>query len=1124
MFKGVKFQHFFSFQSAMSAFFYSLIIITLFVKYKNSTVLSTFDKRIISQATIDGVDIAARNSTYFQVLLVGILSFILFSFLFSLVKKWIVKNPSSEHPFIFEETFIHILSLFGIVNVVFGLLGSAQKVTIAFILMFQILILIVTFLKMVAIRNSWTAVNSVLSERYYIIWLFLMSFVVSVYTLYFGKGFLPIVDGITPLLLQMVVYVACFLIFLFLTLILCVNLLETGLPENKNTLKTLISGSFPLVISPIFLPVSNELYLIFNQHEIFLSSPRVILWPLLGSSLIAVIILVSFLRGKNNLGYSIIEKGYFPISLINFIMIAYQPVKEIGPPIELFESGNPGIAVDQLFRYGKIPLLETFNAHALSELVSPILYAVLNGYDDNAIFIYYTVFNYVLYIIIAYFLLRKLISSELAFLTLLLIPFSMLTSYILPEYYLFAAIAVFALHKIMKKSNFKTFLLFFFILSLTFVWRFDLGAGAIPAAVISLVLYNFLYKKKWYFKEIILSGLCVGVFWGGGFILLALIKGIPVMFRIKELLAVVSSNQVWGFSTLGDMGKVNYSLFYFILPTAIVLILGYILVKKLKSETNPVVFTTLIFLILFSLFNFPRGLVRHSLVEQTPLFLLGLIAIPIIYLPYLIWERSTSFKRFSGFAFSTVAYAFLVIGIMYGTRSGDDSLLSKTALKVSEFSDYENFGTKVDRYQLSDEYINEVYAGFKYILDETTNTEETFLDFSNAPYMYIHTNRETPMYINQTPVFLSDEYTQDAYLKEIQSYSAPYAIFANELGFRNVDGVPNHIRSYRVAEYIYNHYVPFIKLNGFDVWVDKDRKEEMESKLMGKNEIVEYVLLDENQTSLEALSVHDLEKAEKSNFRISYETGSKDPQIANFFTAAGQSKIPLKDTSQQELEIEYSSKKGGEMQVFYLIGSAYNDVDSSTVSLEDGTRQTLKIDVPVNGMLYDLRIDPPSDDTFTIHSVKLKITNNIFKKLEYPIQEIVDIGWVPFLWGEKDTLEATVKAPKLVDVLSQKVTVDSSESIFPVNEVYEKVDGNYIHLRLKSNLVGDDYPATISYGSSLHDELGSFTFNIKADGNFHDYLIRPSSQYNWYQYEIDNITLTTNQETTLENLSILKGD
>jgi hypothetical protein len=1113
-----KLKSFLSFGNVLSALFYSLIAVYLLVEHKEFW-LNSFDRRIISGATIAGIDIGLRTSLYYQAVVLGICVFFVSIILLHFGFRFVSKRPSNLE---YTYTLFHAISLFGNISIIFNLLGIQARINLLFLLSIQTFILFILFLGLVAWRYSWNQISQILAEKYFVIWIILQSFVVMFYAVYISKIFnLPTIN-----------LVVLYLIGLILSLLVGIAalsiLIRNNLRNEKQAMGLMMVSSIPIFISPIYLPLANELYLILSQQGFLYLSPRKLLLLLWIITFIGVIMLFARKRKQTDYSFqSLLGRFYYPVFLVMLTAISFQPEKQIGPAYDLFESGNPGIAIDQLFRYGKIPILETFNAHAVSELYAPFLFSIINGYQGWGSFVYNMIFDKLIFILIGYFFLRKLLSNEMALLTLVFFPLNILTVYLLPEYYIVGIIAVFALHKVMKEPSFKSYLLFCFIIFFTFVWRFDIGASAIPAAIITLGLYWILYKKSWNIKNLFFSGVLIGGFWLFAFIVLALIKDVPILFRLKELMSVVSSNQIWGFTTLGNEEKLNYYLFYFIVPALAIGMTGFLIARtKIMHQLNPTLFTSLSFLLFFTIFNFPRGLVRHSLAENTPFFLLGFIAIPLACLPYL-WRRTQqTLNNYVIFAVIGICYTFIVMSTMYGEQIEDQSLLSKSVNQFAEFNDYGPVDQKLSRYAEPEAYKNRIYGGLKALFDQTMEPNETFIDFSNAPMLYIYTKRETPMYINQTPTFLSDEVSQKSYLEEIKSYSIPYAVFADKLGFPGMDDVPNHIRSYRVAEYLYQNYVPFVKVNGFDVWVSKEKKAKIEQRLAElKQSTKEMDLYHPNDNRHGNLQFFDLDSITETKAGLLVETGNHDPQISGLFGRAGLENQPLVDNSKYELELKFTSKSGGNIQIYYLMNHSYSDEESITIPVKgSGVNEEKKVNIPYLGALKDIRLDLPNNDTFILRSLKLVEKTNTYQKLNKSYTESTNVGWVPYYWGEKDTLNAKNSVPVQLKIAQQETIMPGDKGSFPITKSFDNTKGNYIHLRVKSSVTGNDFPVVIEYGEGSDEISGAYQFNIKADGNYHDYLIRASSQYNWYLRNIRYVVIVPTEGIKIEEAAILQGD
>jgi hypothetical protein len=1123
MFKIHKIGNYISFGKVISALFYVALIVAFFLKRGNSFILLNFNNRIISGGTIAGIDINARNSFYYQAVVISCISFALFLLLFIYAGHFF-KKKNAEELFIFEQKFYSVLSLVGIITLLFGLFGDKITTNVVFILCFQFLIILISSLKYLAKYFSWQSLTLYLSNKYFLTWHFLNAFAFMFYLDYFGKSFSIFHAShlsrnyVIGFIVNFIIFFAVFLIF------------TRKKNTNVNRVHFLITiCSIPIFISPFYLPFANELYLILNQRGIFNVSPRKLLFCLLLASIITIGIIYWFIRKREVTSKSIskvLGNFYYPFLLVIFVAVLFQPTVTIGPPIELFESGNPGVTIDQLFRYGKIPILETFNAHALSELYAAVIYALLNGYQKWGSFLYNYVLDNTLYVIIGYFFMKRLLSNELALLTLMFFPYGILSNQILSQTFCFGMLAAILLFKAAKTPNYKNYLLFGFGLIFTFVWRYDLGASAIPAAIVTLFAFAFIYKKKIYFKKLVLAGITIGVFWLLAFVLLAELKHISVLPRLKELMAIVSSNQVWGYPTLGDNTKLNFYLYYILAPSLDVISLGYVLLKvKFYEKCKPEVFITVTYMLLFTLLNVPRGLVRHSIAENTTVYIVSLLAIPLCALPFITNVKKPLLEKYLKFSIIGFLYSFVVMSGSSQALWNDNSLLGQTVGRFSTFADYGVSNKKINRFDVSKEYSLQVYQGLKELFDQTMNHNETFIDFSNAPMLYVYTNRETPMYINQTPAFLSDEITQTSFLKEIKNYSIPYVVFPDQRGWTNTDGVPNQIRSYRVSEYIYTHFEPFTKLNGFDVWISKAQKTAIENKLSNLNhQPKEYSLFDAHANDTSKVVMNDIKNVHETKSGLSLDTGNVDPNISNLLNNASMDELPLANNNDNDLELDYSTKKPGNTQIYFKLNNEPFS-DERSITIPSSANGITKITIPYSGVLQDIRIDPPSNNTFVLHSLKLRVTPNVYQKLDVSsANETADIGWVPYYWGEGDALNAKDKSPVELNLNGNQTINENVPAIFQVTSLFDKSKGNYLHLRLKSANMSGSYIGTVAFGDDHNANAASYTFRIQADGKYHDYLIRVSSQYNWYRLPVKFISISTEQNTAMNILSILKGD
>lgn len=1106
----------------VSASFFTLLIVNFYISHAFHQPLDNFNNRVISEATIYGVDINSRSNLYLKSIALAVIFLFLYSITAIYIKNFIEKSSNKfKLHFNFECKLFNYSSLFGILTIIYGLFGAEIKINLLFIFLLQSYSAILSIIRLIAANYNFNWILNLLSNSYFKIWQIIFSFSWSFTLLYYTKD-LNLISNLNLIHFFLVGNIFNIIIFYLILIILKKPKL------TKDTLNRIFYITFPLFITPIFYPLSNELYLILNQKGVLFLSPSKLLILLISCS-IAMSILLS-LKNKIVFGKdfgSIIYQRYYPALLIFMISILYQPPLEYGPPSELFESGNPGIAIDQFFRYNKIPLVETFNAHAFSELLSPFIFSLINGYQEWASFLYEPVIMKLIFIIIIYFFLKIFLNPSFTIFLILFTPWEILTMRILPEYYILGVIPIFTFIFLIKEQNLKNFIIFWFVLSLTFIWRFDIGAATIPSGIFAYFIFAYVYKIKINLKYFILTGFSIALFWTILFISSLVWKGIPVIFRIKEIKNIVLSNQVWGYSSLGDINNLNYPIFYIILPFVLLTALFVVIwTVRFKIKIDPLIFTSIIFIIMFSIFNFSRGMVRHTLIENTTVFLLGFTVIIISILSIIKSKFLGTYKQ--NFTFLCVLL-LLNIFIFYtnsSEKSQDSSLITLTNNKFNSFENHPTFNSQIQRYVETHLYKMDTYASIKKLFDLTLKENETFLDFSNTPYLYILTKRVTPMYINQTPAFLSDDISQSAFLKEIQAYSLPYAVFANNQGWHGLDGISSNIRAYKISEYIFQNYIPYITINGFDLWIKPD------FKLTADNIINDFIKKEKplsviKNLGLTNISSYDILEQKKSQNGIYLKSGLIDPQIFNLL------ENPQNDILENYfLQLEYSSTKADQLKVYYAIDNKdFNEEDSVIAELKaNANKEIINIPMIPGKLLTDVRLDPPREDNFYIHSLKIVKLNEEalhYSSINFPGNETSHILWLPYYWGEMDKNNA--KASTISINLLEKSTriTSTTPKTFEISKDISKENGNYIHFNIRSIDTTEPFTITFTYkGITDSGEMlnGAYTFLVKPDEKSYDYLIRVSSQYNWNASKIKEITIQAEQTIEMNKINILEGD
>jgi len=114
-------------------------------------------------------------------------------------------------------------------------------------------------------------------------------------------------------------------------------------------------------------------------------------------------------------------------------------------------------------------------------------------------------------------------------------------------------------------------------------------------------------------------------------------------------------------------------------------------------------------------------------------------------------------------------------------------------------------------------------------------SDETYMDLSSQTMLYALTGHEKPVYVNQSPLHLSGEYTQIAFINQVKNYigKCDFALLGDSEFLMNLDGLKNEYRYYKVYEYLNAEFVPLCQsIDGFELWVRANRHSDAYDKML----------------------------------------------------------------------------------------------------------------------------------------------------------------------------------------------------------------------------------------------------------------------------------------------------
>jgi hypothetical protein len=736
---------------------------------------------------------------------------------------------------------------------------------------------------------------------------------------------------------------------------------------------------------------------------------------------------------------------------------------------EMFEAGNRFLPLMEFRDFGVVPIFEKFNSHVLSELFFGSIYAFFNGLHSREMYIYEFMYQVFWAMMVYAFMLRLSGSAYVALFIVFLFPF---TDILLTDYIIIAVLALFVTDKVIREvPSFKNYLLLFSCLSFLLLWRIDIGYPAILSSIAVIVMYAFAreqFKINWallFRAAFFLLALVLLVITGIG-----LIRGINVFEKLWSGLNYLASAQTYGLVSFGDTGSSLYKMQYFVFPVIVIFGLLSILLffKRFNiSKQQRFIFAAFVFLAVYYIVNFQRGLVRHSFVEGHDFAVSSFLFFILSASAFLFCRKKPVVTRLLLFV---IISTILMMNYKYPVLTEYKNLYSKTASKIESFSAIEP-KEKIVRCIDTSNFEEKHFGEFKNVVSRYLNKEQTFIDFSNLPMLYYFTGKISPSYFYQNPLTIHNEYLQKKFIEELSNYDAPLIVFSNfpENWWDNVDGVPNTMRHYRLAEYFYQNYKPFIIANNLCIWKRAEFKADNHSEVM-----------------------------------YSY--------------------YQRKDSLEKNASINFKTKAEGVYLIKINYGSHLPDVRLDGVKSE---KPTLNNDI--EHLAYYVCKDSVSRRTLSIQKDH-ELNSVVITKYEFmpdmysDFPQKDDLKQLPFIWASYDDSVEDKKV--LVDLSHNPMKLlENNIAYFNFNNNFDKTSGNGVLITLEAENMKEE-TLDLLYGGSKSGYKGAFAFRIPPGKGERSFYVRISSQYNWYDPLVDYIGLVakTSVKVTVKKVELLKGE
>lgn len=766
-------------------FFYAILVTRLFFKSLDFS-LTNFEELIPGTATFHLVNVGARVNAFYQSM--GIL-IIVFVSLWLLWSFWLSKNKASEIP-----VFLKYSSILGILLSLLEFTTSFHEASVWFIVYLQITFIIFSLLNIKKnIFETFFFISGVS---------FSLNFLIKE-----GLIILDIIEKPNFIYIQSLV---------FLMLIIVYKLLQNRVPIRR-----VVNSILPIFVLPFISIISDELYLISNQRSIniFFSPDQLYV--------VGVVIIFSIICYRYFISYTaksislfVNKKMPYYIFISILLVIFYQPI--IAQSLEMFELANPANGIMRMFKFGEFPIVDFINSHMLQELFYKIIYVFLNGYHGSLDFGIYDFLNVVIYyIVILYFLQTLFKNWYFTVVFCLFIPF---VDIIVPFHGVLSLLSIFLLYAYYQKKNISYLLQVLILAAFLLMWRLDLGVANFIAVVLVGTFITIINVKSLEFD-------IKKARWILGFVAVSLVvllsylflSEVDILLNIEKALSYFGASQAHAHKEIAYHYDRFFFNVYFIFPLTIITAILYsvynILNHNYKNKSKLLLFSIL-FLGLYYIFNFQRGLVRHSLVESDG-FVNSYFYLIVLLFVYALIKDSNKAK-----VIVLVISVFLISNFKYRDALGYQNLFEKFSMAYSESIHIEEQGHKILRCELNEKHGRESYDDFVSFMNQNFSDTATFLDFSNTPMLYFYAQRKVPSYFNQYMQNTVTEFLQEENINNLKKYDVPVVVFSHlpEIWWDNTDGVPNTIRYSKISNFIFQNYKPYNNINGYYIWIRNDTK------------------------------------------------------------------------------------------------------------------------------------------------------------------------------------------------------------------------------------------------------------------------------------------------------------
>jgi len=736
-----------------------------------------FPDRTIGRAIFYGIDPAKRQDVYFISMLIFVLVFFFATVLLSLFNKTIHQKNIERH-FKSDKTVLLELSLLLLVNLALAVRNFNNNIKAIVILLFAVFALIsFSVLKFIwLLRDPENTSLIIISKPEFTFFAIFTPFPL----LYFYQSFLGnVINIFTPI--NGVIYALLFLLF-----VISMRYLPRKYLDSKRIALSLI----PLSFIPVSIIIANELQ--YTLKKFIVIAPESIA-QLLSSILIIAGIFI-YLFSKNNVktnASKIISNVLFPVTLTTLAAYSYHQQLYVATDYEM-HLGNIITPIQQLFEYGKIPLLDYWGAQHLP--IGGILYVLFNGLNQLEPIVWFNLFDKAIIIFAVYFILKTIFPPRFVFLFCLFLPILSLFS----EYYVMALLPIAYMKTFINNKKLKNYIIFSILILLPFVQMATTGKISVISGIILLAVT--CTSKDDIFKAIKSLVIVFGIP-AFAYCILTIIRGDNVIDKVTLIRAFSNLDYNMGafpYIVLDSTPLWQIILTYGFPPLLALMIIIYIFTRSTKSYRDYAV----LFIAAATLIEKLRSLAGHPLAEG---FGLDFGLLLLLFFIFYMKNIRKIFKYISFFILTGFCILFMANG-------------SKLIEGIKNF-EFKKYGAEESRYVANKEYLPE---NLIYFMKNYLKKDQTYFDMAHRHLLYALTQREAPFFHHDIQC-IYPEPAQLVYIKQFEKKykegKIPIVIFADQYG-TSVTHLPSAFHVYKLSEsIIYKYYKPWIIVDGYQLWL-----------------------------------------------------------------------------------------------------------------------------------------------------------------------------------------------------------------------------------------------------------------------------------------------------------------